>query len=405
MYYKYNKKNLNTSNVIIRNLFQKDFINKKGAIVFGGHVQGYGIIKIFGESKIPTILIDRSNKNIAKHSKYCWLFIECEDDDVISLLSSLNKYSELKGWLLFPTDDYYVRILSQNREELSNFFNVTVDDWGVIKHFFNKRFSYPLASENNIPIPETHYPNSIEDIEIISEKIEYPCIIKPAIMLDFYKYFGQKVFVCKNKMELLKNYTKALKILQPEELLIQEIIPGNCENQYSVGMFFDRDKSYNLISGRRKRQHPIDFGNATTFAETVNIPILIEYAEKILKAVNFSGICEVEFKYDSRTKEFKFFEVNPRTWKWHMISEVADIPFLLSIYHFMLYHKPIIKKEFNIVGWRDLVTDVPIILKLFFTGNLIRSRNKQVISAVFNKKDCKPFIYQLIYIFYFLVKR
>lgn len=32
--------------------------NKKGVIVLGGHVQGLGIIRIFGENNISCILID-----------------------------------------------------------------------------------------------------------------------------------------------------------------------------------------------------------------------------------------------------------------------------------------------------------------------------------------------------------
>lgn len=405
MNYKYNPNNFDGSNITFNKLSENILINKKGVIVFGGHVQGYGIIRIFGENKIPTILIDRSNKNIAKHSKYCHLFIESEDENIITLLTNLKKYSELKGWLLFPTDDYYVRILSINKERLNDFYRVTVDKWNTIEYFFNKRFSYPLAEKNSVPIPKTFYPDSIKDVEIISKKIEFPCIIKPSIMLDFYKYFKKKVFVCNSKSELINNYLKASEILTPQNILIQEIIPGNSENQYSVGIFFDRDKSYNLIVGRRKRQHPMDFGNATTFAETVNIPILIDYTEKILKSVNFWGICEVEFKYDSRVKQYKFLEVNPRTWKWHLLSEISNVPILMSLYNYMDVGIPISKIDYEQAGWRDLITDYLVIIKLLLKGQLLKSDKTKIIHAVINKKDIKPFIFQLIYLPYFFFKR
>jgi len=172
-----------------------------------------------------------------------------------------------------------------------------------------------------------------------------------------------------------------------------------------VGIFFDRDKSYNHLVGRRKRQHPIDFGNATTFAETVDIPILVEYAKKILTKAKFWGICEVEFKYDVRDGKYKFLEVNPRTWKWHLISEASQIPFLLSIYKYLNDGNAIVKKDYQNAGWRDIVTDLPIILIMMIKNIFKRSETKNVVSAVANLKDIKPFLYQLILLPYLFFKR
>jgi len=378
---------------------------KSGVIVLGGHVQGYGIVRIFGENNIPCIVIDTTKINIARHSKYCLKFYKINYRNLIGLLLEFAKNSKFKNWLLIPTDDYYVRLLSQNRDKLNNHFIVTVDDWERINIFFNKKNTYLLAQKIGIPIPKTFYPSSIEAIKSFRDVIKFPCIIKPAIMLDFYRHFKQKVFVCNDITELEVNFKKAVEIVKPEEVIVQEIIPGNNENQYSVGIFFDRDKSYNLLVGRRKRQHPIDFGNATTFAETVDIPILIEYAEKILTEAKFFGICEVEFKYDQRDNQYKFLEVNPRTWKWHVISQFADIPFLLSLYNYFLAGRPIIKKDYENSGWRDIVTDLPIIFKLLLKGIFIKSDATNIQSAVFNKADLKPFLYQLIFLPYLIIKR
>lgn len=265
-----------------------------GIIVFGGHVQSYGIVRIFGENKIPSIVVDNTKQNIARHSKYCIEFFNVDYSNLIRKLIEIGITSKYKNWLLFPTDDYYVRLLSQNKKLLDEYYVVTVDEWETINLFFNKRNSYPLVQKAGVPIPKTFYPNNVDELPF--DKIDYPCIIKPAIMLDFYRYFKKKVFVCNNKQELKEYFIKATEIIKPNETLVQEIIPGGSEHQYSVGAFFDRDKMYNHLIGRRKRQHPIDFGNATTYAETVDKPLLLDYANKVLAASKFFGICEVEFK-------------------------------------------------------------------------------------------------------------
>jgi len=379
--------------------------NSLGVIVLGGHVQAYGIVKIFGKNKIYSVVIDSTKKNIARHSKYCVKYYQVNYDDIFDFLLSEEFKNKFRNWLLIPTDDYYVRILSQNIAKLNDFYKVSVDEWDKIKLFFNKRYSYPLAKSCKIPIPKTYYPNDQNDLENLTSEIDFPCIIKPAVMLDFYRYFKKKVFVCNNSDELRRNYSRAVSIIKNDEIIIQEIIEGGNENQYSVGIFFDRDKSYNYVVGRRKRQHPLFFGNATTFAETVDIPILIEYSHKLLSKAEFFGICEVEFKFNDKTKEYTFLEVNPRTWKWHSITEVAQIPLLLSLFNFFINGSPKIKKDFIVGGWRDLIVDIPIILQMIAKNVYTKSQTSNIDNAVINIKDIKPFLFQIIYLLNFIKKR
>lgn len=87
-------------------------------------------------------------------------------------------------------------------------------------------------------------------------------------------------------------------------------------------------RSYVKLTACRMRQHPIDFGNATTYAEVSDSPEPVVYAEKLLAAAGYSGLCEVEFKRDARDGTFKLLEVNPRTWKWHAIADKAGTPFI-----------------------------------------------------------------------------
>ena len=379
--------------------------NNAGVIVLGGHVQGYGIVKIYGKNNIPSIVIDTTDICIARHSKYCIRFLKSAYDTLLKDLITLANGYTFSDWLLIPTDDYYVRILSQNKEILSRYFKVSVDSWSTIENFFNKRLTYPLAQNVGVTIPQTFFPGSEQDLKQVYSPDSFPCIIKPAVMLDFYRHFKKKVFVCNSTHELTLNYKRALEIIKPEEIIIQEIIPGNSENQFSVGVFAINGKIINCLVARRKRQHPIDFGNATTFAETVNIPELVVYAERIIKAVKFTGICEVEFKYDERDTLYKFLEVNPRTWKWHSIAEKAHVPFLINMYKYFYHGNPIVARSFNDAAWRDILTDMPIIINMISKGVFNKSNNRNIEHAVFNISDIKPFIFQLLYLPYLILKR
>jgi len=274
-----------------------------GIIVLGGHVQALGILRILGREGIPGIIIDSTKINISRHSKYCKEFILCDEENIISLLLDLGKNKKHENWLIMPTSDNHVKQLSVNKLQLEKYFKVSTDAWDKVQVFFNKKNTYSLLDNIGVSYPQTYFPNSSEDLENL--KIEFPCIIKPAVVQDFYRKTKTKVFICNNKLELIKNYDKASNIIPKDEIIIQEIIHGSSENQYSACFLMQDNEPIVQLVARRKRQHPLDFGNATTYAETTNCSSLIESSLKILRSVGYNGICEVEYKYDEKTKEFK----------------------------------------------------------------------------------------------------
>jgi predicted ATP-grasp superfamily ATP-dependent carboligase len=373
---------------------------RKGAIILGGHIQAYGIIRQLGEMKIKSVVIDKESFNIAKYSKYCQSSYVIPYSSIFDFLMKLTKDGKYYKWLIIPTDDYYVRIVSQYYDELSQYYNLLTDKWGKVSVFYNKCRTYPYVDKLGIPIPKTFYPKTIEELKDFGFQVKYPCIIKPAIMKDFYSIYGSKVLVCNDYKDLISKYQEVIQFLKAEDLMIQEIIPGSSENQYSIGLFSVQGNICNYIIVRRKRQHPPLFGNATTYAETVNKPILLQYANRIIEELKFTGVCEIEFKYDSTNNDYKFLEVNPRFWKWHLITYAAGVPMLKSIISYFYTGEAIKTENYNNAAWRDIVTDIPTIFNYIYKGIYVKPRKYKEISAVANFKDPKPFFMQLLYLPY-----
>jgi len=377
---------------------------KKGVIVLGGHIQGLNIIRIYGRGGIPVILLDNNKLNLGKYSKYCNKFYKYENTEILKMLLTFKSLNKYKGWLILPTNDLQVKILSQNREELKQYFTISTDEWSVVKKCYNKIETYSIAKSLSIPIPWTIFPKTKQEL-IDSNNIKYPCIIKPAIMHTFYKKFKKKVFVCNNKKELLDNYMLATEVIPNSEIIIQDIIPGNSSNQYSVGLFYTNGKTYNHIVVRRTRQHPVDFGNATTFAESVELKELKIKAEKILKEIKYNGLCEVEFKYDVRDEEYKLLEINPRTWKWHSISEKAEVPFLLSLYEKMINNKNLITDGYKKSYFKHILLDtIMILLNKEYRKSKVMNKDK-IQYAVWDRRDILPAIWEILYFPYNLMRR
>ena len=377
--------------------------SKPGVIVIGGHVQGLGIARIFGKNNIPVVLLDTTSINLTKHSKYCKKFIKYEEGKLLEKLVTLKSQKKYENWLLMPTNDKGVGVLGDHKEILSEFFKVSTVNSDILKYFFNKRHTYKLAQELNIAIPKTYIADSWDEISKL--EIIFPCIIKPAVMHTFYSKTKKKVFVCNNESELKENYQKALELIPKEEVIIQDIIGGNSEHQYSVCCMFNGEDALMTLTARRARQHPPDFGNATTYAETVDIPEIVVAAKKILKAIKFIGVCEVEFKFDVRDNTYKFLEVNPRTWKWHSIAEKSNTPLLMSFYNYMYNLEPVKSTVQQPATFRHLMTDIPTIIKMKLSKIDYVKTKQNTKYAVWDSKDLVPALFEILYLPYFILKR
>lgn len=379
-------------------------IKTKGIIVLGGHVQALGIIRILGRKGVPSIIIENTEHNLARHSKYCTKSFHVSDENLFTHLVELGQSETYNGWLIFPTNDFHVKLLSINKNELSIYFKITTDTWESVSKFYDKTITYKLAKSLDIPIADTFFPENENNLSQI--KPNFPCIIKPAVMHDFYKKSKKKVFVCNNLDELVINYRKALDLIPANEVIVQNIIKGPSKNQFSACFLFLDGKPYVSLTATRMRQHPIDFGNATTYAETVDLPILKEYALKILTAANYNGLCEVEFKKDETDGEYKFLEVNTRTWKWHAIAENAGTPFLEAYYDYLNGNIILPHAGQKDASFRHTLTDFPVQIELFFKGyNYFLRKKFNNVNAVWSRDDIKPWVFEKFYLPYLIFKR
>jgi D-aspartate ligase len=379
-------------------------MDKAGIVVLGGHVQALGILRILGRLGINGVIVDNTSKNISRHSTFCKASFVVPDKKLLSFLVQLGQSGKFEGWVIFPTNDFHVQLLSKEKIELERFFLVSTDRWDAIRLFYNKRLTYNLANELAVPIAKTLFPSAASDLSGMD--LTFPCIIKPAVMYDFYKQVKSKVFVCNNPDELMANYHRALQYIPAEEIIVQEIIQGPGRNQFSACFLFLNGKNMLSLTACRMRQHPLDFGNATTYAEIVDLPELIETGERILRAAGYNGLCEVEFKKDDRDGVYKFLEVNTRTWKWHAIAEKAGVPFLSYFYNHLTGKSITPRTGQQPASFRHALTDWPVQLQLFFKGydNAFR-KQKPLVKAVWAKDDIKPWVFEKLYLFYLLKSR
>jgi predicted ATP-grasp superfamily ATP-dependent carboligase len=252
-----------------------------------------------------------------------------DDSRKIDFLLELSASHQLKGWMLFPTDDYTVSLVSRHHEALAQHYRLTVPPWEKLRWACDKRLLHQLAQRTGIHQPWTVWPCTREELAGID--CPFPVILKPAVRLKPNSLAIPKAWRVDDRKMLLARYDEASALVPPKDLMVQEIVPGGGEAQFSYAALCKDGSSLASVVARRTRQFPRDFGQMSTYVETVDEPEVIEPAERLLAAVHFSGLVEVEFKRDPRNGRFKVLDINPRVWGWHTLSRRAgvDFPYLL----------------------------------------------------------------------------
>jgi predicted ATP-grasp superfamily ATP-dependent carboligase len=161
---------------------------------------------------------------------------------------------------------------------------------------------------------------------------------------------------------------------------------------------------------RRRRQHPHDFGHASTFVETIDLPALEALSNRFLRAINYYGLVEVEFKLDPRDGQFKLLDINARTWGYHTLGTHAGVDFPSLLYCDQISSPVEPCRGRPGVSWVRLLTDIPTGLLDIVGGRLHfrdfwQSLHDCHIDAVFTREDPIPGLVECALIPYLSVKR
>jgi D-aspartate ligase len=331
-----------------------------GAVVLGSDFKALGVVRSLGRRGIPGIVIDNLPRS-AWFSRYVTRRFKwdgpMEGDAFLNFLLSIAKEHRLEKWVLFPLQDEVVEFVARHTEQLAQVYRLVTQNWEVIRWAQDKRLTYRMAEEIGIPYPKTWYPTGEDDLKTL--EITFPVIIKPAISIHFQHSLHLKALPVCDYEELLTQYRLTTGVISSDEIMIQEIIPGNGPTQYSVASYCKEGNIILSMTARRTRQYPIDYGLSSSFVEAIDVPILLEPAEKLLRYMRATGMIEVEFKQDPRDDQYKLLDINVRPWGWHTLCIASRLDFPYIQYLDVLGHGPVAIKPRYGLRWVRLLTDIP----------------------------------------------
>lgn len=291
-----------------------------------------------------------------------------EDLGAIDVLEDIVRKEKLEGYLLVPAADADVKFVSQSRGRLSRQLNILLPDWSSLQWAADKSMTYRRAVELGLAVPEIYSIASPADAAAMP--MRFPVVLKPSMRLALNRFTRDKVWRADDRENFTRLYAEAASLVGPENIVVQELVPGEGDCQLSYAGLWWRGQPVCSFVAQRTRQYPIDFSYTSTFVETIEADDVRQAAESFLSSIGHHGLCEIEFKRDPRNGVLKILDVNPRPWSWFGLADAAGVDFGAAIVALAGGRAPPLMQARTGVGWMFGQRDPIAALQLALAGRL-----------------------------------
>ena len=297
-----------------------------GALIVGGAHVAIAVARSLGRRGIPVwLLTDHPLPRLSRYVQRNLPWLGVEHPQAVASIVDLASRHGLNGWVLFTTGDEGMRLVAQNHALLSSHFRVASANWDTVQWLYDKRLTYRRAAELGIDRAWSCQPSDLNAVRRL--ECPFPVVVKPACRDGVNELTWAKAWKAEDRDALLSLYRRAAAIVGKDGVILQEWIPGSGQAQFSYAGLWRNGEPVASLVARRTRQYPVDFGRSSTFVETVEQQEIEALACRFLKSLDYSGVVEIEFKYDRRDRQHKLLDVNGRFWTWNGLGGPAGVDF------------------------------------------------------------------------------
>jgi predicted ATP-grasp superfamily ATP-dependent carboligase len=380
-------------------------------VVIGGGITTLNAVRCLGSNGVRVAVVQVQSHDISHYSRFAHEHLKLRNfakqpESIIELLK--RQAQKWQNWVIFPTGDLALSILSQHRDDLLPYYRMTVPHWNITRILLEKNLTYQTADKIGIDIPRC-YGNATR-VNAQGKDIFFPVVVKPNVSHQFTAHFAKKLFVVRNRFELLNAVEAVNRKNIPAKIF--DFIPGPDCLFYNYSVYMDMQGEPVAELGMKKLRKDPPFFGICRVGERANVAELRDPTIEILRHIGWHGMANAEYKLDQRDGRFRLMEINGRCFMMHGLASRAGVnyPYLAWREH-GLKEKKIGAQPNNWWGvWIHLLRD--LYYGIFHhnaegleLSDYVESYRRPRAFAVWSAKDPLPFIMEWVHATRNIVRR
>ncbi|MER7398552.1 ATP-grasp domain-containing protein [Streptomyces sp. NPDC000151] len=279
------------------------------------HHGGVGAIRSLGRLGVPMYAITEDRYTPAAASRYLkgrfvWPTTGREDPE--RLVDGLLRIGRRIGrpTVLVPTDEEAAVLIAEHADVLGDRFLFPRTRSGLSRRLASKQGLHELCTEHGIPSPRAAFPQTQADIEDFAAQARFPVVAKNR---EAFQRRSRPAVNGTTRIADAAHLRHLAKDWGPHPgVILQEYLPREEAEDWIVHAYFDGDSAaLTMFTGVKVRSWPPHAG-MTACAYVVDNPELAEMTAQFIKRVGFSGIVDLDWRYDRRDRRYKLLDFNPR---------------------------------------------------------------------------------------------
>ncbi|UUU31598.1 ATP-grasp domain-containing protein [Streptomyces sp. CA-210063] len=279
------------------------------------HHGGVGAIRSLGRLGVPMYAITEDRCTPAAVSRYLrrafvWPTTGTEEPEwLVDRLLGIGREIG-RPTVLIPTDEEAAVLIAEHQEELGERFLFPRVDGTLPRRLASKKGLHELCGEHGISSPVSSFPQSYDDVERFAERARFPVVAKNR------EAFERRRQPAVNGTTRIADREGLLRLArgwgERPGVILQEYLPREDAEDWIVHAYFDADSTpLAMFTGVKVRSWPPHAG-MTANAYVVDNPELADIAARFIKQIGFSGVIDLDLRFDRRDGQYKLLDFNPR---------------------------------------------------------------------------------------------
>jgi predicted ATP-grasp superfamily ATP-dependent carboligase len=277
-----------------------------------GH-SGLGIVRSLGSLGVPVYSLEAQRVTPASYSRYStghftWDIQGRSAEESIRFLINIARKLGRRA-LLFPTRDHAAIFIAENSAALQPWFDFPRQPVELVHRLCSKKAMHEMALSAGVPVPTSCLPQSRREAADFCASAQFPILVKAIDGDRMVARIGKRQFLVDTIDELLRIYDA---IADPENIMLQEYIPGPEENCWIFQGYFDHNSACLAAYTGQKLRQCRAYGGDTCLGVSSDNAVIKNTVAPFLTAIGYRGLVDLCIRYDPRDGRYKVLDINPR---------------------------------------------------------------------------------------------